>query len=136
MDVLFQHIDPDHCSSPKGSKKTKVKKFALPPLPAPPAPPVFSSTAIFDSHAFFTQTTHKTKKQKKKIDISRQPLVMSMNEAEKKSSRRAKRSPYDFQDDDRISLSSSSNSKGIEEEKHNDLTNRKSSFRNEEISYR
>jgi hypothetical protein len=97
--VFLKHIDPDQCSSPKAEeKKTKLKKLILPS--APPAPPLFSSTAIFDTHAFFTQTNTKTKKQKKKIDISRQPVVMINNNIPKKKGRTKKLSPYDFQDDD------------------------------------
>lgn len=68
--------------------------------PAPPPPPQFSSTAIFDTHAFFTQTSTKTKKQKKKIDIARQPVIMAINDKPKKKGRTKKCSPYDFQDDD------------------------------------
>jgi hypothetical protein len=75
--------------------------------PAPPPPPLFSSTAIFDTHAFFTQTNTKTKKQKKKIDISRQPVVMTTNDIQKKKTRTKKSSPYDFQDDDITTLSRS-----------------------------
>jgi hypothetical protein len=74
----------------------------------PPAPaPLFSSTAIFDTHAFFTQTNTKTKKQKKKIDIARQPIVMITNEIPKKKSRTKKTSPYDFQETDNTLLSQS-----------------------------
>ena len=100
---FLKHIDPDQCSSPKVNGKKK-KKFLLPP--APPAPPLFSSTAIFDTHAFFTQTNNKCKKQKKKIDISRQPIVMTNNDLPPKKKVRTKKiSPYDFQDDDTSSLS-------------------------------
>jgi hypothetical protein len=103
----LKHIDPDQCSSPKPEekkKKAKLKKFLLPP---PPPPPLFSSTAIFDTHAFFTQTNNKTKKQKKKIDISRQPVIMKTNDIQKKKTRTKKLSPYDFQDDDNTTLSRS-----------------------------
>ncbi|CAF4852858.1 unnamed protein product [Rotaria sp. Silwood1] len=107
------HIEPDQCSSPKSEdkkKKTKLKKLILPPpLPQPPPPPLFSSTAIFDTHAFFTQTNTKTKKQKKKIDIARQPIIMTTNDIQKKKSRIKKSSPYDFQDDD---MSTSTRTKG------------------------
>ncbi|CAF4348622.1 unnamed protein product [Rotaria sp. Silwood2] len=106
------HIEPDQCSSPKPDekkKKTKLKKLMLPLPPPPPPPPLFSSTAIFDTHAFFTQTNTKTKKQKKKIDIARQPIIMTINDTRKKRTRTKKSSPYDFQDDD---ISTSSRSKG------------------------
>ncbi|UJR14799.1 hypothetical protein I4U23_001786 [Adineta vaga] len=99
------HIDPDQCSSPKPEdrkKKTKLKKTMLPP---PPPPPVFSSTAIFDTHAFFTQTNTKTKKQKKKIDILRQPNVIQTTDVQKRKGRTKKSSPYDFQDDDNMTIS-------------------------------
>ena len=96
----FQHIDPAQCSSPKSDEKKKKKKFPLPP--APPAPPLFSSTAIFDTHAFFTQSNHtKTKKQKKKIDIARPPAVAMNNDPPTKKKGRTKNfSPYDFQDNE------------------------------------
>ncbi|CAM4789977.1 unnamed protein product [Rotaria magnacalcarata] len=103
------NIDPDQCSSPKPEdrkKKTKLKKLMLPP---PPPPPLFSSTAIFDTHAFFTQTNTKTKKQKKKIDIARQPIIMASADKQKKKTRTKKLTTYDFQDDD---TSTSSRSKG------------------------
>jgi len=86
------HIEPDQCSSPKTEdkkKKAKLKKLMLPP--PPPPPPLFSSTAIFDTHAFFTQTNNKTKKQKKKIDISRQPIIMTTNDTQKKKIRTKKK---------------------------------------------
>ena len=86
--LFLKHIDPGQCSSPKPEekkKKTRLKKSML-PLAAPP-PPLFSSTAIFDTHAFFTQTNIKTKKQKKKIDISRQPVIMATNDTQKKRTR-------------------------------------------------
>jgi hypothetical protein len=99
---FIKHIDPDQCSSPKADEKKKKKKLLLPP--APPAPPIFSSTAIFDTHAFFTQSNTKSKKQKKKIDISRQPIVMINNDLPpKKKIRTKKLSAYDFQDDDNTS---------------------------------
>ncbi|CAF0890041.1 unnamed protein product [Rotaria sordida] len=110
MSHMSFHIDPDQCSSPKPEdkkKKTKLKKLIL-PTPLPP-PPLFSSTAIFDTHAFFTQTTTKTKKQKKKIDIARQPIIMTINDTQKKKIRTKKSSPYDFQDDN---TNISSRSKG------------------------
>ncbi|CAF1475818.1 unnamed protein product [Adineta steineri] len=106
------HIDPDQCSSPKPEdrkKKTKLKKLVLPPVP--PQAPLFSSTAIFDTHAFFTQTTNKAKKQKKKIDIARQPVIMTTNDIPKKKIRTKKSSPYDFQDDDNMTLSRSKGTK-------------------------
>ena len=96
--LLFQHIDPEQCSSPKADNKKKKAKLLLPP--APPPPPLFSSTTIFDTHAFFTQTNNKTKKQKKKIDISRPPVLMINTEYPKKKGRPKRISPYDFQDDD------------------------------------
>ncbi len=109
---ILKHIDPDQCSSPKPEEKkmkTKLKKLMLPPVPPPP---LFSSTAIFDTHAFFTQTNNKTKKQKKKIDIARQPVIMTTNDnIQKKKGRTKKNSPYDFQDDDNITLSHSKSAK-------------------------
>ena len=111
----MKRIDPDQCSSPKPEekkKKTKLKKLTLPlATAAVPPPPLFSSTAIFDTHAFFTQTNIKTKKQKKKIDISRQPVIMAMNDAQKKRTRTKKSSPYDFQDEDSNALSRSKGTK-------------------------
>ncbi|CAF0817634.1 unnamed protein product [Adineta ricciae] len=106
LSLMSFHVDPDQCSSPKSDerkKKTKLKKLMLPPLP--PSAPQFSSTAIFDTHAFFTQSTNKSKKQKRKIDISRQPAVMATDDVPKKKGRTKKSSPYDFQDDDNSTLS-------------------------------
>lgn len=104
MVFLFQHIDPDQCSSPKSDERKKKAKTKKPLLP--PAPPQFSSTAIFDTHAFFTQThANKTKKQKKKIDISRAPLILTQNEPIPRKGRKNNSSPYDFQDDDPTTFS-------------------------------
>ncbi|CAF1287041.1 unnamed protein product [Adineta steineri] len=112
VSFFLKHIDPDQCSSPKPEdrkKKTKLKNLMLPPVP--PQAPLFSSTAIFDTHAFFTQTTNKAKKQKKKIDIARQPVIMTTNDIPKKKIRTKKSSPYDFQDDDNMTLSRSKGTK-------------------------
>jgi len=71
---------------------------------------LFSSTAIFDTHAFFTQTNSKTRKQqKKKIDISRQPMISMIST--KTKSRTKKTSPYEFSDDDQQLLTTTSRTK-------------------------
>jgi len=54
---------------------------------------------------FLLRQIIKQKKQKKKIDISRQPVIMTTNDTHKKKTRTKKNSPYDFQDEDNNILS-------------------------------